>query len=113
MKRILLTIALVLSTSILTVFAADTWNGKSPAEYTSKPRSDLSGADRFFIKRVAQQDAIYEFEKNPKAYEGKRKSELRKLGQARALRHNLRASDALIYYVTFSRAIEDLRAEHH
>jgi hypothetical protein len=113
MKRILLAIALVVSASILTVFAAETWNGKSPAEYASDTRSDLGGADRFFIKAVAQQDAIYEFEKNPKAYEGKRKSELHKLGQARALRHNLRASDALIYYVTFSRAIEALQTEHH
>jgi hypothetical protein len=51
-------------------------------------------------------------EKNAKAYKGKRGYEIQKLGQGRALRHNLRADDALKYYVSFAQAIEALQSEY-
>jgi hypothetical protein len=85
MKRILLPIALALSASILTAFAIAPFKGKSPAEYANDPTSDLSGADRDFITAVAQEDAIHELEKNPKAYKGKKSHEISKIGEARAL----------------------------
>jgi len=112
MKRILLTIALALSASILSAFAIEPFNGKSPAEYANDPKSDLSGASRNFITAVAQEDAIHELEKNPKAYKGKRTSEISKIAQAKALRHNLRASDALNYDVSFYQTIEALQAQY-
>jgi hypothetical protein len=62
---------------------------------------------------VAQEDAIHELENNPKAYKGKRTSEISKIGQAKALRHNHRASDALKYDVSFYQAIEALQAQYH
>src|SRR5262249_17929224 len=109
MKRILLTIALALSASILTTFAIEPFKGKSPAEYALDPKSDLSGADWNFITAVAQEDAIHELEKNPKAYKGKKNYEISKIGKGRALRHNLRADDALNYDVSFRQAIEALQ----
>jgi hypothetical protein len=112
MKRILLMIALALSASILTAFAIEPFKGKSPAEYALDPKSDLSGASRNFITAVAQEDAIHELEKNPKAYKRKRTSEVSKIAQAKALRHNLRANDALNYDVSFYQAIEALQAEY-
>jgi hypothetical protein len=113
MKRVLLTIALTLSASILTAFAIQPFKGKSPAEYANDPKSDLSGASFNFITAVAQEDAIHELEKNPKAYKGKVNYEISKIGQARALRHNLRADNALNYYVSFSEAIEALQTQYH
>lgn len=112
MKRMLLKIALALSASIFTAFALEPFKGKSPAEYANDPRSDLSGADRNFITAVAQEDALHELEKNPKAYKGKKNNEIDKLGQARALRHNFRANDALIYYEAFGEAIQALEAQY-
>jgi hypothetical protein len=112
MKRILLTIALALSASILTAFAIQPFKGESPAEYANDPKSDLSGASFDFITAVAQEDAIHELEKNPKTYKGKKNDEIDKLGQARALRHNLRANDAVIYYETFGNAIQCLEAQY-
>jgi len=111
MKRILLPIALALSASVLTAFAIQPFKGKIPAEYASDPKSDLSGASFDFITAVAQEDAINELEKNPEAYKGKRGYEIGKIGQGRALRHNLRAEDALNYYVSFSEAIEALQTQ--
>jgi hypothetical protein len=112
MKRVLLTIAVALSASILTAFAVEPFKGKSPAEYANDPRSDLSGADRNFITAVAQEDAIHELEKNSNAYKGKKNYEISKIGQGRALRHNLRASDARNYDVSFTSAIEALQAQY-
>jgi hypothetical protein len=112
MKRILLTIALALSASILTAFAIEPFNGKTPAEYANDPKSDLRGASRNFITAVAQEDAIHELERNSKTYKGNRTSEITKIAQAKALRHNLRASDALNYDVSFYQAIEALQAEY-
>jgi hypothetical protein len=87
--------------------------GKSPAEYANDPISDLTGADHNFITAVAQEDAIHELEKNPNAYKGKKNYEISKVGQARAFRHNLRASDALNYDGSFRQAIEALQAQYH
>jgi hypothetical protein len=112
MKRILLPIALALSASILTAFAIAPFKGKSPAEYANDPTSDLSGADRDFITAVAQEDAIHELEKNPKAYKGKKSHEISKIGEARALRHKLRASDATRYDLAFTSAIEALETQY-
>jgi hypothetical protein len=61
---------------------------------------------------VAREDAIHELEKKTKAYKGKRTSEISKIAQGRALRHNLRASDALNYDVSFYQAIEALQAQY-
>ena len=113
MKRTLLPIALALSTSILTAFAIEPFKGKSPAEYANDPYSDLSGADRNFITAVAQEDAIHELEKNPKAYKRKKSYEISKIGEGRALRHKLRASDVLYYDLSFTSAIEALQAQYH
>jgi hypothetical protein len=113
MKRRLIPIALALTASILTAFAIQPFQGKSPAEYANDPKSDLNGADYNFITAVAQEDAIHELEKNPKAYKGKKNYELQKLGQGRALRHNLRANDALTYYVSFVQAMEALESQYH
>jgi len=76
MKRIFLTIALALCASILTAFAIQPFKGKSPAEYANDPKSDLSGANYNFKTAVAQEDAIHELEKNPKAYKGKENYEI-------------------------------------
>ena len=111
MKRVLLPIALALSASILTVFAIEPFKGKSPAEYANDPKSDLSGAPFDFITAVAQEDAIHELEKNPKAYKGKKDYELSTIGEGRALRHNLRADDALNYKVSFYSAIQALQSQ--
>ena len=112
MKRIFLMIALALSASILTAFAIEPFKGKSPAEYANDPKSDLSGADRNFITAVAQEDAIHELKKNPSAYKGKSSYAISKIGQGRALRHNLRGHDVLNYDVSFREAIEALQAHH-
>ena len=113
MKGILLTIALALGASILTAFAIEPFEGKTPAQYANDPKSDLSGAPHNFITAVAQEDAIQQLEKNPNAYKGKRTSEISKIGQGRALRHNLRADDALNYDVSFYQAIEALQTQYH
>ena len=86
--------------------------GKSPAEYANDPNSDLTGADHNFITAVAQEDAIHELVKNPNAYKGKKNYEISKIGQARALRHNLRASDAFNYDGSFRQAIEALKGQY-
>jgi hypothetical protein len=112
MKRILLPIALALSASIFTAFAIEPFKGKSPVEYANDPTSDLSGADYNFITAVAQEDAVHELQKNPNTYKGKKNYEISKIGQARALRHNLRADDALNYDVSFAEAIEALQGEY-
>jgi hypothetical protein len=80
MKRILLTIALALSASILTAFVIQSFKGKTPAEYANDSKSDLSGAPRDFITAVAQQDAIHEWRTNPNSYRGKSVSEISKIG---------------------------------
>jgi hypothetical protein len=94
-------------------FAIEPFKGKSPAEYANDPKSDLSGADSDFITAVAQEDAIHLLEKNPKAYKGKKNYEMSKIGEARALRHNLRAHDAWQYDSSFRSAIEALQTEYH
>ena len=86
--------------------------GKSPAEYANDPKSDLTGADHNFITAVAQEDAIHELVKNPNAYKGKKNYEISNIGQARALRHNLRASDAFNYDGSFRQAIEALQGQY-
>jgi hypothetical protein len=108
MKRILLLIAVALSASIFTAFAIQPFKGKTPAEYANDPKSDLSGAPRDFIKAVAREDVIHELEKTPHRYRGMRFSEISKIGQGRALGHNLRAGEADKYNVSFYSAIRAL-----
>jgi hypothetical protein len=94
-------------------FVFEPFKGKTPAAYANDPKSDLSGADRDFIADVAQEDAANELEKNPNAYKGKKTAEIEKIGQARALGHNLRASDAFRYQATFRQVIEDQEGTRH
>jgi hypothetical protein len=102
MKRILLLIAVALSASIFTAFAIPPFKGKTPAEYANDPKSDLSGAPGDFIAAVAHDDAIHELEKDPNRYKGWGLFfKIRKIGQGRALGHNLRADKADTYTVSF------------
>jgi hypothetical protein len=105
MKRILLLIAVALSASIFTAFAIQPFKGKTPAVYANDAKSDLSGAPHNFIKAVAHEDAIHDLEKNPNRYRGMTVYEISKIGQARALGHNLRAGEADKYNVSFWSAI--------
>jgi len=87
-------------------FVFERYQGKDPAQYANDPNSDLSGADPDFIADVAQDDAMNEIDENPNAYLGKKTAEIEKIGQARALGHNLGASDAFRYQAAFRQSIE-------
>jgi hypothetical protein len=99
--------------SLFEGFVFEPFKGKVPAQYANDPESDLSGADQDFITDVAQEDAMNELEQNPNAYKGKETSEIEKIGHARALRHNLKANDALRYQGAFRQVIEDPEGQHH
>jgi hypothetical protein len=94
-------------------FVFEPFKGKPPAAYANDLKSDLSGANRDFIEEVAQEDAWNELENNPDGYKGKKTAEIEKIGQARALGHNLKASDAFRYQATFGQVIEDQEGERH